>query len=89
VHQCTEAHLQPDLSGLEHCGRSIRGRARPRVLAEPACRGTILGYNPLTGVGRFPNLTGGPAGTATRETPPLLPTCITTMHRRSPPDHQI
>ena len=45
-------------------------------------RSLILCGHPLTGVGRFPNLAGGPAGPATRDLP-LLPTCIT-VHRCSP-----
>ena len=54
-----------------HCRDGVGSSPRP-----------ILCGHPLTGVGRFPNLAGGPAGPATRD-PPLLPTCIT-MHRRSP-----
>src|ERR1035437_6109785 len=55
-------------------------RTRPSQAAVSAA--PILCGHPLTGVGRFPNLAGGPAGPATRD-PPVLPTCIT-MHRRSP-----
>src|ERR1019366_1144087 len=46
-------------------------------------RRRILCGHPWTGVGRFPNLAGGPAGRVTRETLDRLPACIT-MHRRSP-----
>src|SRR5664280_1895423 len=59
---------------------SNRRRASARDETDPRKR--ILGGHPLTGVGRFPNLAGGPAGPAARDLP-LLPTCIT-MHRRSP-----
>jgi len=37
--------------------------------AESALRKPILSDTPLTGVGRFPNLAGCPAGPATAETP--------------------
>ena len=37
----------------------------------------------MTGVGRFPNLPGDPAGRVTRKTLRRIPACIT-MHGRSP-----
>ena len=43
----------------------------------------ILCGHPLTVVGRFPNLPGGPAVRVTRETLHRIPPCIT-MHGRSP-----
>jgi len=57
-------------------GRRVRPTDRPTASGALAdahrrlrpSRCWILCGHPLTGVGRFPNLAGGPAGPATRET---------------------
>jgi hypothetical protein len=74
--QRTPRRMLPETYSHRHSGRVLwtvhcpdRGTATGRIGTEPGVRRTILCGHPLTGgVGRFPNLAGGPAGPATRET---------------------